>query len=75
MNHKEGVQWHLVILGATRSDAEHVRDHCAILTGKWADTPVCAGEVAIGNVTEPQLQDVIDKVSKTVITRKPGINM
>jgi len=75
MNHNTGVQWCLVILGATQSDAEHVRDHGTMLTGKWAAVPVYVGEIAIGNVTEPQLQDVINKVSKTTITHKPGINL
>jgi len=28
----------------------YVRDHCTMLTDEWADTPVCTGEVAIGNV-------------------------
>lgn len=58
MTHKKWVQWRLVILGPS---------HCTILTGKWETTPVYVGEVAVGNVTEDQLQDVINKVSKTMI--------
>jgi len=75
MNHKTGVRWCLVILGATQSDAERVRNHGTMVTGDWATVPVYAGAVVIGSVTEPQLQDVVDKVSKTTITHKPGINL
>jgi len=63
---KYKVRWHLVMIGATQSEAESARDSQK-LTYPWNETPVYACAVRLGvfdNQMLQQLQHVFDDVSK-----------
>jgi len=65
MNLKYNIRWHLVMIGATRSEAESARDSQK-LAHSWDKSPVYACAVQLGIFDEQklqQLQDVFD-VSK-----------
>ena len=65
MNLKHQVRWHLVMIGATRSEAESARDSQK-LTHPWDKTPVytCAVQFGVFDEQKLQLQNVFDNVSK-----------
>ena len=69
MNQVRRVRWHLVMIGATLSEAESARDSQK-LTDPWDKTPVYACAVKFGVFDDrelQQLQDVFDNVSTVVI--------
>ena len=50
------------MLGPEQADAESARDNQK-LTGEWADTPISACVLPMGNVNELSLQNALDEVS------------
>jgi hypothetical protein len=65
MNHQRNVNYRLVMVGSTQSEAESARDS-QNLTGQWAKTPVyaCVLPLCIFDTQKlQQLQDLFDDVS------------
>jgi hypothetical protein len=69
MNHISHVKWHLVMIGATPSEAESARDSQK-LTDPWGSTPVYACVVQLGafdQIKFQQFQDVLNNGNDVVM--------
>jgi len=62
INHKWRLKFRVAMLGPEQADAESARDNQK-LTGEWADTPISACVLPMGNVNELSLQNALDEVS------------
>jgi hypothetical protein len=62
MNHKRRIKFRVAMLGSEPTDAESAQDNQK-LTGEWADTPISACVLPMGNMDELLLRDALDEVS------------